>query len=319
MSIIIDSTKRIIVQGITGREGRARTRLMREFGTNVVAGCTPGKGGEDVEGVPVYNTVADAVDAVGGVNISVIFVPARLVKAAALEAIEAGVKLLVLVPDRVPLWDAMEIAAAAKANGASFIGPNTLGVISPGGKAQQGVPGGAVLGMIGGRADSARSWFNAPIAGKTVGVISRSGGMTSSCGYYLSRAGLGLSTLVHVGGDSIIGMPIPEIALLFEDDPETDAIVVFGEIGGSQEERLAQLMKERRVTKPVIAYIGGAAAKSGTRFSHAGAIIEGNRGTHAGKVAALREAGASVVEGFGDLPGEALRVLEQKFAVSERG
>ena len=310
MSIIIDSTRRIIVQGITGREGRARTRLMRDFGTNVVAGCTPGKGGEDVEGVPVFNAVAEAVDAVGGVNISVVFVPARLVKSAALEAIDAGVRLLVLVPDRVPLWDAMEIAAAAKANGASFIGPNTLGVISPGPPPQPGVSGGAVLGMIGGRADSAREWFNPPRPGMTVGVISRSGGMTSSCGYYLSRAGLGLSTLVHVGGDSIIGMPIPDVALLFEQDPETDAIVVFGEIGGSQEERLAELMQAGRVTKPVIAYIGGAAAKSGTRFSHAGAIIEGNRGTHAGKVAALREAGAVVVDAFGDLPQQALEVLQ---------
>lgn len=280
---------------------------MRDFGTNVVAGCTPGKGGEDVEGVAVFNTVSEAMNATGGADISVIFVPAKLVKSAALEAIEAGVKLLVLVPDRVPLWDAMEIAAAARSHGASFIGPNTLGVISPGTEGNS-----AVLGMIGGRADSARAWFNPPKPSMTVGVISRSGGMTSSCGYYLSRAGLGLSTLVHVGGDSIIGMPIPDVALLFEDDPETDAIVVFGEIGGSQEERLAQLMNEGKVTKPVIAYIGGAAAKSGTRFSHAGAIIEGNRGTHAGKVKALREAGATVVDAFGDLPGQAVSILQQR-------
>ena len=133
--------------------------------------------------------------------------------------------------------------------------------------------------------------------------------MTSSCGYYLSRAGIGLSTLVHVGGDSIVGMPIPDVALLFQDDEQTDAIVVFGEIGGSQEERLAQLMSDGRITKPVIAYIGGAAAKSGTRFSHAGAIIEGNRGTHAGKVKALREAGAVVVDGFGDMPEQTLHML----------
>ncbi len=307
MSIIIDRTKRVLVQGITGREGRARTRLMREFGTNVVAGCTPGKGGEEVEGVPVFNTVEEAAECLGMFDISVVFVPARLVKSAAIEAIEAGVKLIVLVPDRVPLWDAMEIATVARQHNANFIGPNTLGVISP---------GRAVLGMIGGRAESARQWFNEPIAGRTVGIISRSGGMTSSCGYYLSRAGVGLSTLVHVGGDSVIGLPIPDVARMFQNDSDTDAIVIFGEIGGSQEERLAELMQQGIVTKPVIAYIGGKAAREGTRFSHAGAIIEGNRGTHEGKTAALTAAGATVVDGFGDLPGAVLETFKKKQTVA---
>jgi succinyl-CoA synthetase alpha subunit len=310
MAIIIDTSHRVLVQGITGREGRARTRLMREFGTNVVGGCTPGKGGQEVEGVGVWNTVREAVDAVGGVDVSVVFVPARLVKSAALEAIEAGVRLVVLVPDRVPLWDAMTIAAAARAAGSRFVGPNTLGVISP---------GRAVLGMIGGRAASARAWFNEPIPGRTVGVISRSGGMTSSCGYYLSRNGVGLSTLVHVGGDSIVGMPIPDVAAMFQDDDETDAIVVFGEIGGTQEERLAEAIADGRVTKPVIVYVGGKAAKEGTRFSHAGAIIEGNRGTHAGKVDALRGAGATVVDGFGDLPAAVSDVLSGTGAATSPG
>ena len=218
MAIIIDETRKVIVQGITGREGRARTRLMVGTGTQVIGGCTPGKGGEEVDGLPVFNKVSEAVSELGGVDVSVIFVPARLVRHAAIEAIEAGVKLLVLVPDRVPLWDAMGIAAAADRHGAEFIGPNTLGVISP---------GRGVLGMIGGKATSAKGWFNEPIPGRTVGVVSRSGGMTSSCGYYLSRAGLGLSTLCHVGGDSVIGMPIPRVAELMQDDPETDAIVVL--------------------------------------------------------------------------------------------
>ena len=300
MSIIIDQSKRVLVQGITGREGRARTKLMREFGTNVVAGCTPGKGGQDIEGARVFDSVAEAIAEVGAVDISVIFVPARLVKDATIEAIEAGITLLVLVPDRVPLWDTMEIAAVAKDHGARFVGPNTLGVLSP---------GKAVVGMIGGRADAARQWFNEPIPGRTVGVVSRSGGMTSSCGYYLSRAGAGISTLVHVGGDSIIGLPIPEVAAMFQHDPQTNAIVLFGEIGGSQEERLAQAITDGTITKPVIAYIGGAAAKEGTRFSHAGAIIEHGRGTHAAKVSALREAGATVVESFSDLPQTTLDVL----------
>src|SRR2546426_525446 len=164
MSILIDQTKRVLVQGITGREGRARTKLMKDFGTRIVAGVTPGKRGEQIEGVPVFDTVGEAVSDVGSIDVSVIFIPAAMVKSAAIEAIEAGVKFLVLVPDRVPLWDAMEIYAAAKSSGASFLGPNTLGVLSP---------GRGVLGMIGGRAESARAWFKQG----HVGVISRSGGM----------------------------------------------------------------------------------------------------------------------------------------------
>jgi len=298
MAVIIDQHKRVMVQGITGREGRARTKLMKEFGTNIVGGCTPGKGGQEVEGILVHDKVAEVIENSGGVDISVVFVPARLVKHAAIEAIEAGVKLIVLVPDRVPVWDAMAIAAKAKEAGANFVGPNTLGIISP---------GKAVLGMIGGRAESARQWFTPPEPNLTnLGVISRSGGMTSSCGYYLAQTGFGLSTLCHVGGDSVVGLPIPDVALMMQDDDETDGIVIFGEIGGSQEEQLAKHMQDGRITKPVIAYIGGKAAKEGTRFSHAGAIIEGGRGTHDGKVKALREAGATVVDAFGDLPEAAM-------------
>src|SRR5216110_1791880 len=160
MAILIDETKRVLVQGITGREGRTRTKLMREYGTNVVAGVTPGKGGQTVLGVPVFSTPQDAVKALGGIDISVLFVPAAGVKEAAISAIGAGIKLTVLVPDRVPVWDAMEIAAAAKANDAMFLGPNTLGALSP---------GKAVVGMIGGRAESARQWFKPGIP-KGVGV-----------------------------------------------------------------------------------------------------------------------------------------------------
>src|SRR5438128_7002686 len=301
MAILIDETKRVLVQGITGREGRARTKLMREYGTNVVAGVTPGKAGQAVFGVPVFNTPQDAVKALGGIDVSVLFVPAAGVKEAAISAIDAGIKLSVLVPDRVPVWDAMEIAAAAKANGATFLGPNTLGVLSP---------GKGVVGMIGGRAESARQWFK-PGVPTGVGVISRSGGMASSTGYYLGRSGVRLSTIAHIGGDAVLGIRIPDAALMFEADPLTEAIVIFGEIGSSQEEELAQLIHDRKVTKPVIAYIGGKAAREGTRFSHAGAIIEGGRGTHAGKVKALREGGATVVDAFGELPGAVVKILEQ--------
>ncbi|MFZ5785152.1 MAG: succinate--CoA ligase subunit alpha [Acidobacteriota bacterium] len=293
---MVDETTRVLVQGITGREGRARARLMSEYGTRLVAGCTPGRGGETVDGVPVFDTVAEATEAAGPFDASVIYVPAPLVKDAALEAIAAGVKLTVLVGDRVPTWDVLEIVRAAERAGVDFVGPNTLGVLSV---------GRGVLGMIGGRAASAREWFKPG----PVGVVSRSGGMTSSTGYYLSRAGVGLTTLVHVGGESIVGLPMPAVVRRFQDDPETRAIALFGEIGGSQEERIAELMAAGEVTKPVVAYIGGRAATSGVRFSHAGAIVEGGRGTHEGKVAALRAAGAVVVDRFDELPAAAARMI----------
>lgn len=301
MAILVDESRKVLIQGITGREGMARTRLMMDYGTRVVAGCTPGKGGQMALGVPVFDAVEEAVEAHGGIDVSVVFVPAPLVKGAALEAIDAGVKLVVLVPDRVPIHDVLEIARAARKAGAAFLGPNTLGCLSV---------GRAVLGMMGGRAETARAWFRKG----SVGVTSRSGGMTSSTAYYLSRAGVGLSTIVHVGGDAVVGLPHPEIVRRFQDDPETEAIVMFGEIGTSQEEQVADLIEKKVVTKPVIAYVGGKAARSGTRFSHAGAIVEGGRGTHEGKVARLREVGVTVVDSFNELPAATLRVTGKSAA-----
>ncbi len=298
MAILIDRAKRVLVQGITGREGRARARLMREYGTHVVGGVTPGQGGQEVEGLPVFDSVEEAWEQVGPLDASVLFIPAPLVRNAALEAIDAGVKLLVLVPDRVPIYDVLEIIRAADRAGACFVGPNTLGVLSP---------GQAVVGMIGGRAASAREWFRPG----PVGICSRSGGITSAMAYYLAQEGIGASTLVHVGGDAVVGLPLPEVVSLFEADPETRAIVMFGEIGTSQEEQVADLIAAGRVRKPVVAYIGGKGAKSGTRFSHAGAIIEGGRGTREGKVARLREVGARVVENFGDIPAVTRQVLAE--------
>jgi succinyl-CoA synthetase alpha subunit len=296
MSILIDQTKRVLVQGITGREGQARAKLMIGYGTSVVAGVTPGRGGQEVEGIPVFDTVEEAWEKAGPLDVSVLFIPAPLVKNAALEAIDAGVKLLVIVPDRVPIYDVLSVAKRAKEAGARFVGPNTLGVLSP---------DKAVLGMMGGRAASARSWFfQGP-----VGISSRSGGITSSMAYYLGKEGIGATTLVHVGGDAVVGLPHPEVMKLFEQDPDTKAVVMFGEIGTSQEEQVADLIEAGAFTKPLIAYIGGKAAKSGTRFSHAGAIVEGGRGTYEGKVERLREVGVTVVESFTDLPGAAKEVL----------
>jgi succinyl-CoA synthetase alpha subunit len=297
MAILIDQTKRVIVQGITGREGRARAKLMKGYGTHIVGGVTPGRGGQEVEGLPVFDTVEEAWENLGPVDVSVLFIPAPLVRDAALEAIDAGVKLLVIVPDRVPIYDVLEIAKAAGSAGARFVGPNTLGVLSP---------GKGVLGMIGGRAVSARAWFFPGPAG----VCSRSGGITSSMAYYLAQEGIGATTLVHVGGDAIVGLPLPEVVRLFQADPETKGIVMFGEIGTSQEEQVADLIAQGEVTKPLVAYIGGKGARSGTRFSHAGAIIEGGRGTREGKVARLQEVGAHVVDNFGDIPAVTREVLK---------
>lgn len=300
MSILVDNHKTVIVQGITGREGKTRTKLMMNYGTRVLGGVTPGRGGQEVYDLPVFDTVEEAIEQLGNIDISVVFVPAPLVKNAALEAFNAGIKLAVLVPDRVPIYDVLEINYYAKKTGASFVGPNTLGLLSP---------GKAVLGMMGGRAKFAQEWFRQG----SVGVTSRSGGMTSSLAYYLSQNGIGLSTIIHVGGDAIVGLPHPEVVRLFQEDPETKVIVMFGEIGTSQEEIVAELIKKGEITKPVIAYIGGRAAQKGTRFSHAGAIIEGNRGTYEAKVEQLKEAGAHVVEEFQDIPSVALEVLKKNY------
>lgn len=296
MSILIDEKTKVIIQGITGREGRSRSKLMVEYGTNVIGGVTPGKGGQEVSGVPVFDTVQEIIEKYNGVDASAIFVPAPLVKDAAIEAIVAGVKLILIVPDRVPVHDVLDIAAYAKEYGANFIGPNTLGILSV---------DKAVMGMIGGKAKSAKEWFKKG----NVGVTSRSGGITSAMSYYLGQNGIGLTTIVHVGGDSVIGLPHNEIVKLFQKDPETKAIVMFGEIGSSQEENVAKLIASGEVTKPVVAYIGGKGAKSGTRFSHAGAIVEGNKGTYEGKVKALKEAGAHVVDSFLDIPKVVKEVL----------
>ena len=192
MGILIDDQKRILVQGITGREGQQRTRLMLEYGSKVIGGVTPGRGGQQVLGLPVFNTVAEAKSALGRIDISVIFVPAPRVKQAALEAISQDIQLLVLIPDRVPVYDVLEIHHAARQRNCHFLGPNTLGALNP---------GKAIVGMIGGRAASAKDWIKPGV----VGISSRSGGMTTSLAYYLSRQYTGLSTAVHIGGDAVIG------------------------------------------------------------------------------------------------------------------
>lgn len=299
MSILIDQYKKVIVQGITGREGSARAKLMLDYGTNVVGGCTPNRGGQKVHGLPVFNTVKETVENLGKIDVSVIFVPAPRVKSAAIESIEAGVPLVALIADRVPLLDVLEICEVADEHGAKFVGPNTVGVMSP---------EKAVLGMMGGRAETAKEWFHQG----SVGIMSRSGGLSASTGYYICQTGIGISTICHVGGDSVIGLTFPEVANMFEKDAETELIVMIGEIGGSQEEQVADLVFAKKITKPIVAYIGGKAAQSGTRYSHAGAIIEGGKGTWQGKVDKLRKAGVAIVEQFADIPKKVKEILAEK-------
>ena len=299
MAILIDQHKKVIVQGITGREGSARTRLMLDYGTNIVGGCTPKRGGQEIHGLPVFDSVRETIENLGEIDISVAFVPAPLVKNAAIEAIEAGIALIALIADRVPLFDVLEICEIAEERGAKFVGPNTVGVMSP---------EKAVLGMMGGNAKTAKEWFHSG----NVGIMSRSGGLSASTGYYICRTGIGISTIVHVGGDSVIGLTFPEIAEMFENDDETKLIVMLGEIGGSQEEQVADLIFSGKITKPLVAYIGGKSARNGTRYSHAGAIIEGGKGTWQGKIDRLREVGVTIVEQFGDIPQRVKEVLATK-------
>ncbi len=297
MSILVHRQTRVLVQGITGREGRVRTKLMRGYGPKVMAGVTPGRGGEEVEGVPVFDTVKQALNEVGNVDASVIFVPAFAAADAAMEAMDAGIKFVVIVPDRVPLHDVLKLTEFAKERQAAFLGPNTLGCLSP---------GEGVLGMMGGSPEAARSFFK---PGR-VGVASRSGGITSSIAYYLGKEGIGASTIVHVGGDSVVGMPLPTVLSRFQQDDATELVVIFGEIGTTQEERVAEMMKRGEFTKPLVAYIGGRQAEEGTRFSHAGAIVEGGRGGYESKVEALTDAGAQVVLRFEDIPQQVKKLLK---------
>lgn len=293
MAILINEETQVMVQGITGREAQLRVELMGSYGTRVVAGVTPGKGGQEVMGVPVYDTVAEAVENHPGISATCIFVPARVAKQAAMEAIDAGIRVISLHPERVPQQDMLEIIAYSRGKGVTVIGPNTIGVISP---------GKALIGMIGGNVDFARQCFR---PGR-IGVLSRSGGNTTTLSYYLTRAGFGQSTAVSVGGDAFIGATWCDLLALFEKDPETQAVAVFGEIGTTTEEDAAAFIKQGGFTKPMVAYVAGRYARPNMRFGHAGAIISRGTGAAEGKIEALRSAGVHVVDHFGDI-GEALK------------
>lgn len=298
MSILVDENTQVVVQGATGREAVLRIKLMRAYGTKVVAGVTPGKGGQVVESVPVYNTVLEAVGYHPGINTSTIFVPARAARLAAFEALDARVEVIALHPERVPQQDMLEVIAYAKRRKACVIGPNTIGLISP---------GKTLVGMIGGNAASAREFFRPG----PVGVLSRSGGNTTTLAFYINRADLGQTTAVGMGGDAFVGTTLREFLELFEQDPDTKIVAYFGEIGTNMEEDAAEFIRNGGFTKPLVAYISGRYARPGVRFGHAGAMITRGTGTAQAKREALRSAGVYVVDHFGDIGEVTRQVLSE--------
>ena len=275
MSILIDSSTRVVVQGITGREGSFHTRRCIDYGTKVVAGVTPGRGGEKAEGAPVFNTVRQAVEETGA-NCGLIFVPAPFAADAVLEAKDAGLSVIVCITEGIPTQDMVMVKRHLQGSGVRLVGPNCPGVITPG-QCKAGIMPGEVF------------------APGNVGVVSRSGTLVYEAVDQLTRLRIGQSTCVGAGGDPIVGTSLQEALELFEADPDTAAVVLVGEIGGSQEQEAAEFIKAK-MTKPVVAFIAGGTAPPGRRMGHAGAIIAGDTGTARAKKEALAAAGATIVE-----------------------
>ncbi|HWB23681.1 MAG TPA: succinate--CoA ligase subunit alpha [Gaiellaceae bacterium] len=273
MAILIDKQTRLLIQGLTGSEGRLHGLRNRDYGTNVVGGVTPGKGGQDVEGIPVFDTLLEAV-AETSANATLIFVPARFAPDAIYEAIDAGIKTVICISEHVPAHDMLRIYPTLRSNGVTMLGPNCPGALSPG-KANAGIIPAQIF-----REGS-------------VGLVSRSGTLTYQIGYELTQLGLGNSTIVGIGGDPIVGSSFIDILELFEADPETERIVLVGEIGGDEEEKAAHYVAEH-ISKPVFAYIAGFSAPPGKTMGHAGAIISGSAGTAQGKKEAFEAAGIVV-------------------------
>ncbi|MFZ5633741.1 MAG: succinate--CoA ligase subunit alpha [Bacillota bacterium] len=289
MAIIIDENTNVIVQGATGNQGRFHTRQMLAYGTRIVGGTSPGKGGQEVEGVKIYDTVFAAMED-HRVDATCIFIPAPAARDAAFEAIEAGVKVVVVITEHIPVHDEMEIISFARQKGATVIGPNTFGIVSSG-KCKIGIPP------------------NQYFVPGPVGVVARSGTLTYEIVGNLTANGIGQSTVVGLGGDRVVGLSFVDVLARFDKDPETGAVVLVGEIGGNQEEEAALFIK--KMTKPVVAYIAGKSAPPGKRMGHAGAIIERGKGTFEGKVSALKEAGASVAT----LPFEVPALIRERLGL----
>jgi len=289
MAILAHEDTRIIVQGITGREAVTFTKDMIDYGTKVVAGVTPGKGGQTVHGVPVFDTVYQAVREYSA-EASVISVPPAMVKGAALEALSNGIKLLVIVAERVPQRDTVEVLEVARADGAVVIGPNSLGMINP---------HTVKIGMAGGPVENLKkAYMPGP-----VGIASRSGGMTTEVANLLTTHGIGQSTCISIGGDPVVGSNFLDLVPLFDKDPDTKAIVLFCEPGGVIEERLSEMVLSEEIRTPIVAFVAGRFVDTmpGVRFGHAATIVEGTRGTAAGKIERFQKAGIHVAEALNDI------------------
>ena len=299
MAILIDRGTTVIIQGITGREAVTMTREGLDYGTRIIGGVTPGRGGREIHGVPVYDTVEQATRKTR-VDASVISVPPQFTRDAAFEALEAGIKLLVIVTENIPRYEVAQMVELASMRGARIIGPNCLGVLSP---------GEAKVGGLGGRAEDARKAFTRG----PVGVMSRSGGMTTEICNTLTAAGLGQSTAVSIGGDAIIGQSYAELMPLFEADPETKAIAIYSEPGGRMEADLSRWVREKQSRLPVVAFMAGRFMDEmpGMRFGHAGTIVEGKADTTSEKIARLEEAGIAVAERIEDIPALVRKGLER--------
>ena len=287
MAIVVDKDTRLVVQGLTGSEGRFHGLRNRAYGTNLVAGVTPGKGGQDVEGVPVFDTVADAVDKAGA-NTTLIFVPARFAADAIYEAVDAGIGTVICITEHVPVHEMLHAYTYFRPKGVTMIGPNCPGVLSPG-KANVGIIPAEIFSE------------------GAVGLVSRSGTLTYQIGHELTQLGLGNSTIVGIGGDPVVGSSFIDVLEKFEDDPETELIVMVGEIGGDEEEKAAQFIGEH-VTKPVLSYIAGFSAPPGKTMGHAGAIISGSAGTAQAKKEALEARGIEV----GTTPTEVAALVAER-------
>ena len=273
MAIVVDRSTRLVVQGLTGREGSFHALRNRAYGTNVVAGVTPGKRGQEVEGIPVFDTVADAVAATDA-NTAMVFVPARFAADAVYEAVDSGIGTVICVTEGIPAHDMLRVYAHIRPRGVTMVGPNCPGVLSPG-KANVGIIPAEIFSE------------------GAVGVVSRSGTLTYQIGHELTQLGLGNSTIVGIGGDPVVGSSFIDVLSLFEADPETEIVVLVGEIGGDEEEKAARFI-EAEMSKPVLAYIAGFAAPPGKTMGHAGAIISGSSGTAQGKKDALEARGVRV-------------------------
>ena len=276
MGIIIDENTRAIVQGITGTQGSFHTKLMLEYGTKIVAGVTPGKGGTSIHGVPVYDTVEEAKEK-HQINASIIFVPAPFAADAALEALENGIKTIVIITEHIPIKDCIEVINYAKQVNATVIGPNTPGIITPG-KSKLGIMPAHIFKP------------------GNIGMVSRSGTLTYEIAASLTRSNLGQSTCLGLGGDPITGLNFIDALKMFETDPQTKAVVLIGEIGGNLEELTAEFIAKEKYPKPVVAFIAGRSAPPGKRMGHAGAIVMGKAGTAESKIEALRKASVKVAE-----------------------